>query len=102
MAIPVKIASCWGVQKSLKSQIPSTKLQTNLKFQYSMTKTILGFRILVIVICLLFEICDLEFLLLQQTAETGKEYGIPLRGQPNAGSSDPGFFTQKVGPRLVG
>jgi len=45
-----------------KYQIPSTKLQTNLKFQYSMTKTGLEFRILVIVICLIFVICDLEFL----------------------------------------
>ena len=30
-----------------------------------MTKTGLEFRILVIVICLIFEICDLEFLFLQ-------------------------------------
>ena len=45
----------------MKSQTPSTKLQTNLKFQYSMTKTGLEFRILVIVICLIFVICDLEF-----------------------------------------
>jgi len=44
-----------------KYQIPSTKLQINLKSQYSMTKTGLGFGILVIVICLLFVICDLEF-----------------------------------------
>ncbi|RLA88028.1 MAG: hypothetical protein DRG34_04895 [Deltaproteobacteria bacterium] len=49
----------------LKYQIPSTKLQTNLKFQYSMTKTGLEFGILVIVICLIFVICDLEFLFLQ-------------------------------------
>ncbi|PNV84997.1 MAG: hypothetical protein C0610_14085 [Desulfobacteraceae bacterium] len=28
---------------NLKSQIPSTKLQINLKFQYSMTQTYLGF-----------------------------------------------------------
>jgi hypothetical protein len=58
-----------------KSQIPSTKLQTNLycfqgagrKFQYSITKTDLSLRssrclefgILVIVICLLFGICNL-------------------------------------------
>jgi hypothetical protein len=35
-----------------KYQIPSTKLQTNLKFQYSMTKTGLEFGILVIVIYL--------------------------------------------------
>ncbi len=50
---------------SMKSQTPSTKLQTNLKFQYSMTKTGLEFRILVIVICLIFDICDLEFIFLQ-------------------------------------
>jgi hypothetical protein len=57
-----------------KSQIPSTKLQTNLycfqgagrKFQYSITKTDLSLRssslefgILVIVICLLFGIWNL-------------------------------------------
>ena len=53
----------WGIEPR-KSQIPSTKLQTNLKFQYSMTKTGLEFRILVIVICLIFDICDLEFLIL--------------------------------------
>ena len=48
----------------MKSQTPSTKLQTNLKFQYSMTKTQnkFEFQILVIVICLIFDICDLEFL----------------------------------------
>jgi hypothetical protein len=62
MALPVKIASCFGVLEYMKSQTPSTKLQTNLKFQYQMTKTALEFVILVIVIYLLFEICDLEFL----------------------------------------
>jgi hypothetical protein len=55
------MASFFGVLESVKSQAPSTKLQTNLKFQYRMTKTGLEFGILVIVICLLFEICDLEF-----------------------------------------
>jgi hypothetical protein len=49
----------------VKFQTPSIKLQINLKFQYSMTKTGLQFRILVIVICLIFVICDLEFLFLQ-------------------------------------
>jgi hypothetical protein len=47
----------------MKSQTPSTKLQTNLKFQYQMTKT--GFEFwfrLWRIICLLFGICDLEFL----------------------------------------
>ncbi len=57
--------------ESIKSQIPSTKLQINLKFQYSIVRSRgsrqvtkikkigLEFRILVIVIC------DLEFLRLQ-------------------------------------
>jgi hypothetical protein len=39
-----------GVMESMKSQTPSAKLQTNLKFQYPMTKTGLEFGILVIVI----------------------------------------------------
>jgi hypothetical protein len=39
MALPVKIANCFGVLDFMKSQAPSTKLQTNLKFQYQMTKT---------------------------------------------------------------
>jgi len=34
-----------GVIESMKSQTPSTKLQTNLKFQYQMTKTGLEFGI---------------------------------------------------------
>jgi hypothetical protein len=46
-ALPVKIESCFGVLESMKSQTPSTKLQTNLKFQYSMTKTQNKFGILV-------------------------------------------------------
>jgi hypothetical protein len=36
----------------------------NIKFQYSMTKTGLEFVISVIVICLIFDIWDLRFLLL--------------------------------------
>jgi hypothetical protein len=39
MALLVEFASCFGVTEFMKSQAPSTKLQTNLKFQYSMTKT---------------------------------------------------------------
>jgi hypothetical protein len=37
----------WGTEvlKSMKSQTPSTKLQTNLKFQYQMTKTGLEFLV---------------------------------------------------------
>jgi hypothetical protein len=65
----------WSIEKY---QISSTKLQTNLKFQYSMTKTQNRFGISVIVICpstwlrvvslsnhLIFVICYLEFLFLQ-------------------------------------
>ena len=62
----------------MKSQIPSTKLQTNFKLQYSMTKTQSRFGILKLGThpqggeskrsadnfghCYLFDICDLEFL----------------------------------------
>jgi len=52
-----------------KSQIPSTKFQGNPKYQYSITQTGLEFwsraaQALAprVVICLLFVICDLEFL----------------------------------------
>jgi hypothetical protein len=81
-----------GIVESIKSQNPSTKLgphpgggdsegEITNKSQIpilvlrtprpaggspvSMTKTGLGFGILVIVICLIFVICDLEFLFLQ-------------------------------------
>ena len=45
---PVGVMEGWSVAKY---QIPSTKLQTNHKFQYQMTKTVLE-----------FVICYLEFL----------------------------------------
>jgi len=45
----------------MKSQTPSTKLQTNLKFQYSMTKTQNRFGISNFGHCDLFDICDLLF-----------------------------------------
>ena len=45
-----------GVVESMKSQTPSTKLQTNLKFQYQMTKT--GFEFW----SLLF-VCYLKFVI---------------------------------------
>jgi hypothetical protein len=45
----------------MKSQTPSTKLQTNLKFQYSMTKTKNRFGISNFGHCYLFDICDLLF-----------------------------------------
>ncbi len=63
-----------GVVESMKSQAPSTKLQINLKFQYQMTKTSLEFGILVIVICLIFEICYLEFLV-----TPALHFKIPIR-----------------------
>jgi len=53
----------------MKSQTPSTKSQTNLKFQYLMTKTDLEFGILVIVICLEFVICYLGFLIILSIAK---------------------------------
>ena len=61
MALLVKIASCFGVQEFMKSQTPSTKLQTNSKFQYSMNKTKNRFRISNFGHCDLFDICDLRF-----------------------------------------
>jgi len=51
----------WSIAKY---QIPSTKLQTNFKFQYSMTKTQNKFGISNFGHCDLFDICDLEFLIL--------------------------------------
>jgi hypothetical protein len=48
----------WSI---VKYQIPSTKLQTNLKFQYPMTKTQNRFGISNFGHCDLFDICDLLF-----------------------------------------
>jgi hypothetical protein len=45
----------------MKSQTPSTKLQTNIKFQYSMTKTQSSFGISNFDHRDLFDICDLGF-----------------------------------------
>jgi len=59
MALPIKMASGFGVIEwwsILKYQIPSTKLQTNLKLKYSMTKTRNGFRISNFGHCDLFDI----------------------------------------------
>ena len=61
----------------IKSQTPSTKLQTNPKFQYPMTETGLEFGILIIVICLIFEICNLEFIFLRYS-NTPSSYELPL------------------------
>ncbi|MGB6928796.1 MAG: hypothetical protein WBH05_06205, partial [Syntrophobacteria bacterium] len=49
---------CWsnGVVESMKSQTPSTKLQTNIKFQYQITKTGLEFWSLLFVCYLRFVI----------------------------------------------
>jgi len=49
------------VAELIKSQTPSTKLQANLKFQYSMTKTQNRFGISNFGHCDLFDICDLLF-----------------------------------------
>jgi hypothetical protein len=46
----------WSIPKY---HFPSTKLQTNLKSQYSMTKTQNKFRISNFGHCDLFDICDL-------------------------------------------
>jgi hypothetical protein len=51
-----EIFEYWSIAKY---QIPSTKLQTNLKFQYSMTKTKNRFGISNFGHCDLFDICDL-------------------------------------------
>jgi hypothetical protein len=61
MALPLKVASSFGILESMKSQTPSTKLQKNLKFQYSMTKTQNRFGISNFGHCDLFDICDLLF-----------------------------------------
>ena len=50
-----------GVLESMKSQAPSTKLQINLKFQYSMTKTQNRFGISNFGHCDLFDSCDVCF-----------------------------------------
>jgi hypothetical protein len=53
--VKVKAFAALGALQTIHFPL-RTKLQTNLKFQYSMTKTALEFRILVIVICLIFVI----------------------------------------------
>jgi len=70
----------------MKSQTPSTKLQTNLKFQYPMTETGFEFGILVIVICLIFEVCDLEFLVTSADCrKRGKTIEAPSGSSPKQG-----------------
>ena len=83
------------VAEVMKSQISSTKLQTNLKFQYPMSKTGLVRRGgLGIVICLIFVTCDLEFLILLYSSRLPHEGNTPKA--PLGGSSEPlwlGFLT---------
>jgi len=58
----------------LKSQIPSTKLQINLKFQYSMTKTFqdeILFGISNFGHWKLFDICDLIFVIFELPTKPG-------------------------------
>jgi hypothetical protein len=102
MALPVKIASCFGVLESMKSQTPSTKLQTNLKFQYwssglptlragpqfQMTKTQNKFRISNFGHCYLFDICYLEFLVPPADCrKRGKTIEAPSGISPEPGPS---------------
>ena len=56
-----------GPEQSRRTHHPEQSRRANLKFQYQMTETGLGFRILVIVICLIFVICYLEFLALHHS-----------------------------------
>ena len=92
--------SAWGLNPPYrtvygvleKSQIPSTKLQTNLKFQYSMTKTGLEFVILVIVICLIFVICDLEFLVTPANVRLKERRQKPPMWLTQPTSGGPSFF----------
>ena len=65
----------------------------DLKFQYQMTKTGLEFWILVIVIYLLFEICDFEFLVTSADClKKGKTIEAPSGGSPKPGPSGSDFL----------
>jgi hypothetical protein len=84
---------CLGVL-CLKIQIPSTKLQINLKFQYSMTKTFQGktlFGYLNFGHWDLFDFWSLIFGI--STRQRNYSKANPLWGDVKAGPSGPGFFT---------
>jgi hypothetical protein len=76
MALPVQVASCFGVLEYLsvgKNESPNLTcidLFITPLLHYSTTPS------------------------LQQTAAKGKDHGSPLRGQFKAGSFGSGFFTQ--------
>ncbi|MBW2679914.1 MAG: hypothetical protein JRD01_04075 [Deltaproteobacteria bacterium] len=77
---------CLGVL-CLKSQIPSTKLQINLKFQYSMTKTFqdeILFGISNFGHWKLFDICDLIFVIFE----------LPTNQIPSGDKTKPGPLGQ--------
>jgi hypothetical protein len=98
-----------GVVASMKSQISSTKLQTNFKFQYSMTKTRNRSRILKLGPrpqggeskrsadnfghCDLFDICNLLFVIFNHSSTPAD---CPTRGKtiedPSGGSPKPGLL----------
>ena len=58
----------WWSIENIKSQAPNYKQISNSNIQWPKQKTGLEFRILVIVICLIFVICNLEFLILQDSS----------------------------------
>ena len=80
-----------GVVASMKSQISSTKSQTNFKFQYSMTKTRNRFGISNFGHCDLFDICNLLFGIFNHSSTPAD---CPTRGKtiedPSGGSPKPG------------
>jgi len=72
----------------LKSQIPSTKFQINLKLQYSMTKTFQDetvFGISNFGHCKLFDICDLLFVIFE----------LPRKQIPSGDKTKPGPLGQE-------
>jgi hypothetical protein len=77
---------CLGVL-CLKSQIPSTKLQINFKFQYSMTKTFQDetlFGISNFGHWKLFDICDLIFVIFE----------LPTKQIHSGNKTKPGYLGQ--------
>jgi hypothetical protein len=86
------IRLCLGVL-CLKSQIPSTKLQINIKFQYSMTKTfqddsLFGFSNFGH--WKLFDICDLIFVISE----------LPIKQIPSEDKPKPGSLGQDSLPSI--
>mgnify|MGYP001816081766 CR=1 FL=1 len=85
MALPVQVATCFGLLGFMKSQIPSTKLQINYKVQYPMTKTCLElsyFKIMYRFGILNFGHCDLEFLVSPADCRKVERVWEPLLDTP--------------------